>query len=116
MSGTVTEIPADSSDDDDPPIEAIQQAASILLQEVFGYDSFRGPQEKVIERVVTDKDALVLMPTGGGQIPMLPDPCIDPRGADRRRHSNDFADAGSGGRPDPIRQVHAQTSKYVSRH
>lgn len=67
MSGTVTEIPADSSSDDDLPIDAIRVAASIYLQEVFGYDSFRGPQEKVIERVVTGKDALVLMPTGGGK-------------------------------------------------
>mgnify|MGYP001176056756 FL=1 len=67
MSGTVTEIPADSSSEDDLPIDAIREAASILLQEVFGYDSFRGPQEKVIERVVTGKDALVLMPTGGGK-------------------------------------------------
>ena len=67
MSGTVTEIPEDSYSEDDLPIDAIREAASILLQEVFGYDSFRGPQEKVIERVVTGKDALVLMPTGGGK-------------------------------------------------
>jgi ATP-dependent DNA helicase RecQ len=34
---------------------------------VFGYRSFRGQQESVIERVVSGGNALVLMPTGGGK-------------------------------------------------
>ncbi len=47
-----------------------------ILKEVFGYDSFRGFQRDVIERVAAGGDALVLMPTGGGksltyQIPAL---------------------------------------------
>ena len=40
--------------------------ASILL-EVFGYPSFRGPQQDIISHVVAGGDALVLMPTGGGK-------------------------------------------------
>ncbi|RYX96701.1 MAG: DNA helicase RecQ [Comamonadaceae bacterium] len=38
-----------------------------ILNEVFGYDSFRGPQEAIVEHVVAGGDALVLMPTGGGK-------------------------------------------------
>jgi ATP-dependent DNA helicase RecQ len=47
-----------------------------LLNRVFGYPSFRGAQQRIIEHVSAGGDALVLMPTGGGkslcyQIPAL---------------------------------------------
>jgi ATP-dependent DNA helicase RecQ len=47
-----------------------------LLQSVFGYPSFRGQQQAVVEHLHDGGDALVLMPTGGGkslcyQIPAL---------------------------------------------
>jgi ATP-dependent DNA helicase RecQ len=38
-----------------------------VLQEVFGYPSFRGPQQAIVEHVCEGGDALVLMPTGGGK-------------------------------------------------
>jgi ATP-dependent DNA helicase RecQ len=38
-----------------------------ILQEVFGYSAFRGPQQAIIEHVAHGGDALVLMPTGGGK-------------------------------------------------
>ena len=38
-----------------------------ILSEVFGYESFRGPQQDIISHVTGGHDALVLMPTGGGK-------------------------------------------------
>jgi ATP-dependent DNA helicase RecQ len=38
-----------------------------VLQEVFGYDAFRGLQGEIVEHVIGGGDALVLMPTGGGK-------------------------------------------------
>ena len=50
--------------------------AQEILQTVFGYQSFRPPQDDIIQTVIDGGDALVLMPTGGGkslcyQIPAL---------------------------------------------
>lgn len=47
-----------------------------ILHSVFGYDSFRGQQEAIVNTVIAGGDALVLMPTGGGkslcyQVPAL---------------------------------------------
>ena len=37
------------------------------LKEFFGFDSFKGDQEKIIRHLTSGKDAFVLMPTGGGK-------------------------------------------------
>ena len=42
-------------------------SAHQILREVFGYDQFRGPQQAIVDHVVSGGDALVLMPTGGGK-------------------------------------------------
>ena len=46
------------------------------LQEIWGYDELRSPQREIIECLLADRDALIVMPTGGGkslcfQIPAL---------------------------------------------
>ena len=43
------------------------QTCHAILEEVFGYAQFRGPQQAIIEHVANGGDALVLMPTGGGK-------------------------------------------------
>ena len=50
-----------------------------ILQQTFGYATFRAPQKEIMETAIAGKDALVLMPTGGGkslcyQIPALARP------------------------------------------
>ena len=37
------------------------------LKEFFGFDSFKGDQERIISHLVAGNDAFVLMPTGGGK-------------------------------------------------
>jgi len=43
------------------------RAPQEILQEVFGYESFREPQQAIIDHLMGGGDALVLMPTGGGK-------------------------------------------------
>ncbi|MEO7065417.1 MAG: DNA helicase RecQ [Rhodanobacter sp.] len=54
----------------------MKSSALDILQSVFGYPSFRGQQQAVVDHLAGGGDALVLMPTGGGkslcyQIPAL---------------------------------------------
>ena len=49
------------------PTQAAPPSATQVLQEVFGYTAFRGPQADIVAHVLAGGDALVLMPTGGGK-------------------------------------------------
>jgi len=57
-------------------LPGIGDAAAEVLHRVFGYNSFRGQQQEIIEHVCAGGDAIALMPTGSGkslcyQIPAL---------------------------------------------
>ena len=46
---------------------AAQYKSQQVLHDVFGYSSFRGEQQAIVDHVTAGGDALVLMPTGGGK-------------------------------------------------
>ncbi|MFM9899406.1 MAG: DNA helicase RecQ [Polaromonas sp.] len=50
-----------------PTTSLAASPALTVLNEVFGYSDFRGPQAAIVNHVVNGGDALVLMPTGGGK-------------------------------------------------
>ncbi|WP_411721736.1 DNA helicase RecQ [Mycetocola sp.] len=49
------------------PLAPVRPTAAEVLSRVFGFDSFRGEQEAIVDQVVAGGDAVVLMPTGGGK-------------------------------------------------
>ena len=45
----------------------IDSSLKDLLKKIFGFDSFKGDQEAIINNVLAGKDTFVIMPTGGGK-------------------------------------------------
>ncbi len=69
-------FPAPADQEDEARVTVLDPDPQDVLRTVFGYDAFRGDQAAVIDAVVAGRDALVLMPTGGGkslcyQVPAL---------------------------------------------
>ncbi|HWD38832.1 MAG TPA: DNA helicase RecQ [Fimbriimonas sp.] len=48
-------------------LEVDLAAARTVLRDVFGYSSFRAPQDQIVESVLAGRDCFVLMPTGAGK-------------------------------------------------
>ncbi len=47
--------------------DTIKHDLKEILQKYFGFDTFKGDQEKIIHNVLNGNDTFVLMPTGGGK-------------------------------------------------
>lgn len=52
-----------------------------ILKQYWGYDFFRPLQEDIIQSIISDRDVLALLPTGGGksicfQVPAMAKPGI----------------------------------------
>ncbi len=45
----------------------IDHQLTSALQQHFGFDTFKGPQEAIINTLLSGKDTFVIMPTGGGK-------------------------------------------------
>ncbi len=50
-----------------PRVSQESKDPSEVLRRVFGFTSYRGEQEAIVENVMTGGDSLVVMPTGGGK-------------------------------------------------
>ncbi|MGM0634821.1 MAG: DNA helicase RecQ [Bacteroidota bacterium] len=48
-------------------LEITEEKLHSTLKKYFGYDEFRDQQQKIIQHHIKKKDALVIMPTGGGK-------------------------------------------------
>ncbi|MFO8129206.1 MAG: DNA helicase RecQ [Bacteroidales bacterium] len=45
----------------------VENSLQALLKQIFGFDSFKGNQEAIINNVLAGNDTFVIMPTGGGK-------------------------------------------------
>ena len=73
------------------------------LRERFALERFRPGQREVIEDVLSGRDVLCVMPTGGGKSLCYQLPALLAVGADAGRQPADRPDEGPGRRPDRAR-------------
>ncbi|KZL49719.1 recombinase RecQ [Nodularia spumigena CENA596] len=50
-----------------PSLKTSWQAVRATFQQIWGYDDFRPPQGEIVRSLLAKKDALIIMPTGGGK-------------------------------------------------
>ena len=55
-----------------PTTEVREKNPLTVLREVFGYESFWPGQEEGVDTVLTNNDAVILIPTGGGKQSFIP--------------------------------------------
>src|SRR3954467_15274018 len=63
---SATLIPLMRSGEKAPPVKNLSDL-SAELQNQFGFDGFKGPQEDIIKCLLAGNDTFVIMPTGGGK-------------------------------------------------
>ena len=106
-----------------PPPEPVARSRDPegALRELFGFPTFRPGQREAVEAAVAGRDVLVVMPTGLGQVALLPAAGADARGPDGRGLAAGVADAGPGARrssaiaPGVVGLVNAQQDAAVNR-
>lgn len=49
------------------PVKNTDNNLAFKLQQEFGFDGFKGPQEEIINTLLSGRDTFVIMPTGGGK-------------------------------------------------
>lgn len=49
------------------PVKNTDNNLALKLQQEFGFDGFKGPQEEIINTLLSGRDTFVIMPTGGGK-------------------------------------------------
>lgn len=49
------------------PLTQSDQDVRTALKTIWGYDDFRPPQKEIVNCLISQKDALIIMPTGGGK-------------------------------------------------
>lgn len=50
-----------------PPITQSWQDVRAALKKIWGYEDFRPPQQEIVNCLISQEDALIIMPTGGGK-------------------------------------------------
>jgi hypothetical protein len=65
------------------------------LKAIWGYDDFRPPQKEIINCLISQKDALIIMPTGGGKIYLF----STSRTTKHRINFSHFSFGGTHGKP-----------------